>query len=206
LVETLRPEPSRSYRWIVLVVVSMTMFGNYYVYDCIAPIADLLAKQLGFSDSNIGLLQAIYSIPNVFMVLVGGYIVDRIGTRKGILLFGTICLLGAGVTVLEGKLAVMATGRLIFGLGAESLIVAVTTAIAAAVEEQGAATREIARNIQHAAGGTSQVSSNIVGVSTASADAGVAANEVLKASAALRREADGLRSEIDAFLNNIRAA
>ena len=82
----------------------------------------------------------------------------------------------------------------------------VTTAIAAAVEEQGAATREIARNIQHAAGGTSQVSSNIVGVSTASADAGVAANDVLKASAALRREADGLRSEIDAFLNNIRAA
>jgi MFS family permease len=130
LVETPRPEPSRSYRWIVLVVVSMTMFGNYYVYDCIAPIADLLAKQLGFSDSNIGLLQAIYSIPNVLMVLVGGYIVDRIGTRKGILLFGTICLLGAGVTVLEGKLAVMATGRLIFGLGAESLIVAVTTAIA----------------------------------------------------------------------------
>ena len=44
----------------------------------------------------------------------------------------------------------------------------VTTAIAAAVEEQGAATREIARNIQHAAGGTSEVSSNIVGVSTAS--------------------------------------
>ncbi len=41
----------------------------------------------------------------------------------------------------------------------------VTTAIAAAVEQQGAATREIARNIQHAAGGTSEVSSNIVGVS-----------------------------------------
>src|SRR5205085_9744880 len=41
----------------------------------------------------------------------------------------------------------------------------VTTAIAAAVEQQGAATREIARNIQHAASGTSEVSSNIVGVS-----------------------------------------
>jgi methyl-accepting chemotaxis protein len=48
----------------------------------------------------------------------------------------------------------------------------VTTAIAAAVEEQGAATREIARNIQHAAGGTSDVSSNIVGVSNASNEAG----------------------------------
>jgi methyl-accepting chemotaxis protein len=82
----------------------------------------------------------------------------------------------------------------------------VTTAIAAAVEEQGAATREIARNIQHAAGGTSQVSSNIIGVSTASTEAGTAATEVLSASGALRREADVLRSEIDAFLSNIRAA
>jgi methyl-accepting chemotaxis protein len=82
----------------------------------------------------------------------------------------------------------------------------VTTAIAAAVAEQGAATREIARNIQHAAGGTSEVSSNIVGVSTASAEAGSAAVEVLGASGALRREAEMLRAEIDAFLSNIRAA
>jgi methyl-accepting chemotaxis protein len=82
----------------------------------------------------------------------------------------------------------------------------VTTAIAAAVEEQGAATREIARNIQHAAGGTAEVSSNIIGVSTASAEAGRAASEVLGASDELRREADMLRSEIDAFLSNIRAA
>ena len=82
----------------------------------------------------------------------------------------------------------------------------VTTAIAAAVEEQGTATREIARNIQHAAGGTSEVSSNIVGVSTASAEAGSAADEVLNASGALRRETGVLRSEIDAFLSNIRAA
>lgn len=130
MTEAVRSEPSRMYRWIVLVVVSLTMFGNYYVYDCIAPIADLLSKQLGFSDANIGLLQAIYSIPNVFMVLIGGYVVDRIGTRKGILIFGILCLLGSIITVLSGRLALMAAGRLVFGLGAESLIVAVTTAIA----------------------------------------------------------------------------
>lgn len=124
------PEPSRAFRWVVLVFVSLTMFGNYYVYDCIAPIADLLSKQLRFSDSSIGLLQAIYSIPNVFMVLIGGYVVDRIGTRKAIFIFGVLCFLGSGVTTLSGHLWVMATGRLIFGLGAESLIVAVTTAVA----------------------------------------------------------------------------
>ncbi len=128
--EVVRPEPSRFYRWMVLIFVSLAMFGNYYVYDCIAPIADLLAKQLGFSDSNIGLLQAIYSIPNVVMVLIGGYIVDRIGTRKAIFIFGVLCFIGASVTVASGTLPVMASGRLIFGLGAESLIVAVTTAVA----------------------------------------------------------------------------
>jgi MFS family permease len=130
MIENSRPEPSRSFRWLVLVFASLTMFGNYYVYDCIAPIADLLTKQLGFSDANIGLLQAIYSIPNVIMVLIGGYVVDRIGTRKAIFIFGTLCFLGAGVTCLSGVLGVMAAGRLIFGLGAESLIVAVTTAVA----------------------------------------------------------------------------
>jgi MFS family permease len=128
--EPVRPEPSRPFRWLVLVFISLAMFGNYYVYDCIAPIADLLVKQLGFSDSNIGLLQAIYSIPNVFMVLAGGYVVDRIGTRKAIFIFGVICFIGSIFTVLSGTLAVMATGRLIFGLGAESLIVAITTAVA----------------------------------------------------------------------------
>jgi len=128
--ENVRPEPSRPFRWLVLMFASLTMFGNYYVYDCIAPIADLLTRQLGFSDSNIGLLQAIYSMPNVIMVLIGGYIVDRIGTRKAIFIFGSLCFLGSGVTCLSSRLSVMAVGRLIFGLGAESLIVAVTTAVA----------------------------------------------------------------------------
>ncbi|MEW6457322.1 MAG: MFS transporter [Acidobacteriota bacterium] len=106
------------------------MFGNYYIYDSISPLADVLKRQLGFSDANIGLLNAIYSIPNVFMVLIGGFIIDRIGTRKAAFIFGTLCLAGAFVTASTGTLEVMAAGRLIFGLGAESLIVAVTTAIA----------------------------------------------------------------------------
>ncbi|MDE3056887.1 MAG: MFS transporter [Bacteroidota bacterium] len=124
------PAPPRAYRWIVLVLISLAMFGNYYIYDAISPLADVLAKQLHFSDSDIGLLQAIYSIPNVFMVLIGGFIIDRLGTKKSTLIFAALCLLGAAVTAATPMLSIMATGRLIFGLGAESLIVAVTTAIA----------------------------------------------------------------------------
>jgi MFS family permease len=93
-------------------------------------LADLLSSQLGFSDSDIGLLQAIYSIPNVFMVLIGGVIIDRIGTRKATFLFAFLCLVGAVITAATGVLWIMAAGRLVFGLGAESMIVAVTTAVA----------------------------------------------------------------------------
>ena len=67
-----KPAPPKAYRWTVLVLISFAMFGNYYVYDSISPLADVLKAQLGFSDANIGLLNAIYSIPNVFMVLIGG--------------------------------------------------------------------------------------------------------------------------------------
>ena len=125
-----RPPVPRSTRWIVLVLISLAMFGNYYIYDSISPLADVLKEQLGFSDTNIGLLNAIYSIPNIVMVLIGGISIDRIGTRRATLIFGVLCLVGSVITVLAGRLEVMAAGRLVFGLGAESLIVAVTTAVA----------------------------------------------------------------------------
>jgi MFS family permease len=125
-----RPLPPVLFRWAVLVFISLAMFGNYYVYDSISPLADLLKAQLHFSDSDIGLLNAIYSIPNIFMVLIGGIIIDYIGTKKATFIFALLCLLGAALTAASGMLWVMASGRLVFGLGAESLIVAVTTAIA----------------------------------------------------------------------------
>ena len=128
--ESLRPEPSRLYRWIVLVFVSLAMFGNYYVYDALSPLADVLKQQLGFSDSNIGLLQAIYSFPNIFTVLIGGVLIDRLGLRRSLMIFGVLCLIGPAITATSGHLWLMATGRLFFGMGAESLIVAVTVALA----------------------------------------------------------------------------
>jgi len=122
--------PPAVIRWTVLLFVSLAMFGNYYIYDSISPLADVLKTQLGFDDSAIGTLNGIYSLPNIFMVLIGGLIIDRIGTRKSTLLFATLCVLGAVVTAAHGSLETMAAGRLLFGLGAESMIVAVTTTLA----------------------------------------------------------------------------
>ena len=103
----LKTEPPKAYRWLVLVIISLAMFGNYYAYDCIAPLADVLKSQLGFSDKIIGLLNGIYSFPNIIMVLVGGIIIDKIGTRRGTLLFGSLCLAGAALTAATSNALIM---------------------------------------------------------------------------------------------------
>jgi MFS family permease len=126
---TVKNPPPAVWRWSVLVAISVAMFGNYYVYDSIAPVADSLQKLLGYSDTQIGTLNAIYSLPNVIVVLIGGVIVDRVGTRLSTLFFASICSIGALITAISPSFPVMAAGRLIFGLGAESMIVAITVAI-----------------------------------------------------------------------------
>src|SRR5687768_5145533 len=121
--------PPAFWRWSVLVAISIAMFGNYYVYDSVAPVADLLQRQLGFTDTQLGTLNAIYSLPNIVMVLIGGIIVDRYGTRLSTLVFALISFVGAVVTAAAPSFPAMAAGRLICGLGAESMIVAITVAI-----------------------------------------------------------------------------
>ena len=127
-VDHVQPPPA-AIRWGVLLFVSVVMFGNYYVYDSIAPLADMLRIQLGFSSTQVGALNAIYSLPNIVMVLIGGVIVDRVGARIATLVFTAICLAGAILTAASEAFATMAFGRLLFGLGAESMIVAVTAAL-----------------------------------------------------------------------------
>ncbi len=127
---SLLPRPTPLYRWTVLVFISLAMFGNYYVYDSAAPVFDLLSSQLGYTDSQLGLLYSVYSFAAVLVLLIGGYIIDRWGTKKSITLFAFICLFAAFLTAVSDKFTIMAGGRFMLGIGAEPLIVAVTTALA----------------------------------------------------------------------------
>ena len=81
-----------------------------------------------------------------------------------------------------------------------------STAIAAAMEEQGATTQEIARNVQEAAAGTSEVSKNITGVTQASQEAGAAASQVLSSSGELSKQSELLKTEVEKFMSEVRAA
>jgi methyl-accepting chemotaxis protein len=82
----------------------------------------------------------------------------------------------------------------------------ISSAIAAAVEEQGAATQEISRNVQQAAQGTQQVSSNITNVQRGAAETGSASSQVLSAAQSLSSDSNRLKLEVGKFLNTVRAA
>jgi methyl-accepting chemotaxis protein len=82
----------------------------------------------------------------------------------------------------------------------------ISSTIAAAVEEQGAATQEISRNVQQAAQGTQQVSSNITDVQRGAGETGSASSQVLSAAQSLSRDSNRLKHEVGEFLNTVRAA
>jgi len=82
----------------------------------------------------------------------------------------------------------------------------ISSTIAAAVEEQGAATQEISRNVQQAAEGTQQVSAGITDVRRGASETGSASTLVLSAAQSLSGDSNRLKVEVDKFLNSVRAA
>jgi methyl-accepting chemotaxis protein len=82
----------------------------------------------------------------------------------------------------------------------------IASAIAAAVEEQGAATQEIARNVQQAAQGTTKVATNITDVNRGASETGAASAQVLGSARSLARDSGSLKSEVERFVKMVRAA
>jgi MFS family permease len=125
-----KPAPSIFFRWVVLLFLSISMFSNYYLYDCIAPVADKLKSALGLTDTNIGWFYSSYSVAAIIVLLIGGIIIDKWGTKKSAILFGSICTVAGFITAVSSNLYIMLIGRFLLGVGSEPLIAAITAAIA----------------------------------------------------------------------------
>ncbi|MHB8527427.1 MAG: MFS transporter [Candidatus Acidiferrales bacterium] len=125
-----KPAPSRASRWFVLAAIGIACYGGYYAFDYIGPLAPLLNRQLHFSNTDIGLLQAVYSFPNIVAMLVCGVMIDRLGTRKSLSIFAALIFIGLVITALSPRLGLMAAGRLFVGSGGEALALAANVGVA----------------------------------------------------------------------------
>jgi len=102
----------------------MLTFGSYFAYDSIGAIENILIESLGITTSTVGSLYSAYSIAAIAIVFFGGVITDRLGTRRASLLFSFLVSLGALVVAVAQSSWMLFAGRLIFGAGSESLVVA----------------------------------------------------------------------------------
>ncbi len=143
-------EYSTLLKWFVLILVSIVIGTNYYVYDAMSSIKAWMQHDLGFSNQDYGFLISFYSFPNTFLLMsiVGGIILDKWGIRKTGLLFVLLCVLGSLITAygssgyfrsgglgygfmgsflnqFSPELKTLMIGRLLFGLGAETSIVVI---------------------------------------------------------------------------------
>ena len=138
-------------RWSVLLILSLIMAANYFFYDVLSPLQSVLREHLGFSNTAYGFLVSTYSIPNVFlfMAIIGGIILDKIGIRITGFVFIAFMVVGSILTAYGASdifnnggpgyhlmelfmksyspsLKMMSLG---FGLGAETSIVVISKII-----------------------------------------------------------------------------
>ncbi len=111
------------YRYTVLAFVAMLTLGAYFAYDIIGGIADSLMTSMGASPSDVGKMYTWYSIAAIVAVFASGFLIDRLGTRKGSMIFASLVLVGSAVVAFAPSLPLLYVGRFIFGAGSEPLVV-----------------------------------------------------------------------------------
>ena len=123
--------PSRGlYRWVVLIIAGLLTFGSYFAYDSIGALETTLIKVWHTNAAGIGSLYTLYSIAPIAFVFLAGLLIDRIGTRAASLFFSALIVIGACLVALAPGVGLASVGRLVFGAGSESLVVAQSAILA----------------------------------------------------------------------------
>lgn len=120
----------RFFRFLNLFFIASLCFGSYFAYDIVGAIAPTLVEELHAARGTVGTFFTMYSIAAVLAVLLGGMLIDRLGTRKASFLFSILVLAGAALVWQAKSIPVFFLGRFIFGAGSEPLVVAQSSMLA----------------------------------------------------------------------------
>jgi len=121
---------SRAYRVAILGLASFMLFGSYFAYDSVAAIAPSLIEALHADRAAVGSMYSAYSFAAIAAVLLGGFLIDKIGTRRASLLFSAVLTVGACIVAFAPSIGWIYVGRLLFGMGSEPLVVAQSAILA----------------------------------------------------------------------------
>lgn len=123
--------PSRPlYRFTLLIFVAALTLGSYFAYDIVSSLAPTLVEELQTARGTVGAFFTFYHVAAILFVLLGGFLIDKLGTRKSSLIFSILVLLGALMVWQAKSIPFFFLGRFIFGAGSEPLIVAQSAILA----------------------------------------------------------------------------
>ena len=128
--DTSRSSGNSRMRWWVLAMAAIAVSSSYYESDVIGSVADLLARQRGFSQSQIGMLNAIMNVPNVALALINGVLIDRFGAARVALWSAGIGVIGAVLTAIGNPYELMVAGRFLFGVSEGAIFIALLAGLA----------------------------------------------------------------------------
>ena len=117
-------------RWWALGLSAIAIFTSYYESDAIGPIADLLGRQRGFTQSQIGDLTAVISLPNIVLALINGLLIDRFGAARVTLWAAAIGFVGAVMTAIGQPYDLMWAGRFVFGISEGCIFISLVAGLA----------------------------------------------------------------------------
>ncbi len=117
-------------RWWALALSALAIFTSYYESDVIGPIADLLGRQRGFTQSQIGDLNAVISLPNVALALFIGLLIDRFGAARVTAWAALIGFIGAVLTAIGEPYRLMWCGRFVFGVSEGAIFISLIAGLA----------------------------------------------------------------------------
>jgi len=135
-----RLNESAAIRWLALLLLSGLIFATYWFNDCLGPLKGLMETELGFSPSEFGKIVASVAWANMaLMIILGGIALDRWGARKTGIIFSSVAILGAFIMAFATKgafgadkqsmLVWLIVGRVLFGMGLETICVMSTRTI-----------------------------------------------------------------------------
>lgn len=127
------------FRWLALGLAATAIFTSYYESDAIGPIADLLIRQRGFTQSQIGDLNAVISLPNIPLAVLNGLLIDRFGPARVTLWAALIGFAGAVMTAIGAPYDLMWAGRFVFGVSEGAIFISLVAGIAQWFSRRGVA-------------------------------------------------------------------
>jgi MFS family permease len=142
-------QPTRSRARITFILLCLMAFIMYVDRTNISVAAPVMSKELGFNNTHLGFIFSAFAIAYSCFMIPGGWHSDRIGARKGLLLYGSLWAVATIVTGLVGSLVALVAARFFVGIGEAPIYPTAARMIARVIPEDR---RGSAQGAMHATG------------------------------------------------------